>query len=121
MSTTVGRTFKKVVERLLKGESVFIKDTGIKVIISRLQEGRHNRNRLKHLTCNIVFEDAPSYKALKLCENYDIRNDNFPGMLTGPNQMNNKKNIMASGVIKVLHLSNKPYESNAGKILFDKK
>ena len=121
MSAAMGRTFKKVVEKLLKGESVYIKDTGIKVVISRLQEGRHNRNRLKHLTCQITFEDPPSYKALKMCENYDIRNDNhYPSGSLGPNAMK-LKNIFASGIIKVVHLSNKPYESNAGKILFDKK
>lgn len=121
---SLGKEFRLVVESLLKGDSIYIKDTGVRVEILKLEHNKQYMSRrdygLDKLKCDIKFIDTPTYKALTKCEQYLIQEE--VRLLPNPsNPLAAKVSVYTRGHIKVVNLSNKPYNTAASKILFDKK
>ena len=122
-SRSPGYRFKKVVDSLLRGEPVFIKGTGVRVNITRLNDRKHYKNRLKTLVCEIEFIDTPNYKALSLCEVYDIQTheQGLNRLTSKTTTLVNNRVMQITANIKVLHLDYKPYETETSEILYGKK
>lgn len=117
------REFKRIIECAAKGIPVYVKDTGIKVIITRLEKNNfgYRRSRtLNNLYCSIKFIDPPSYKALRMCGHYDLRCDEGPRGMSQSSQPSTFYPFITA-TIKVINLKSSPYESKASKILFSGK
>ena len=111
---TQSKQFKLVIEAILTGKPIFVKNTGIKVSIIKLEKVNRNRYyKMKTATCDINFEQTPTYKALSTCENYSLRDEMVT--LGGTKKLN----IRAS--IKIMNLSHRPFETKSSKALYDPK
>jgi hypothetical protein len=102
----------KLLQAICKGDILFIKDTGVKVKVeyfgSDLSDYR-TRNRDKREFCNIELLDSVTTKAIKLFHKYDIKRNNTTGKME------------LDAVIDIKNLSLTPYESKAGKLLYEKR
>jgi hypothetical protein len=106
------KTQNKIIEAICKGKNLFIKNTGIVVLVdyygTDLLEFRR-RGPDRRQFCNIEFLTTPTTKALKLLEKFHIKKNSH------------SKTMELDGVINLDLLSLSPYESKAGKLLYDKK
>jgi len=106
--------FTVVMEMVLKGEIVYIKNTGVRVFV---QDINYHRGQKKDFSVQIRFEDTPSKKAIELCENFHVRANR------GPNSLNSSSvysNVTVDAHIKFTCLSAIPYETKAAKTLYKK-
>lgn len=111
------RTRDKIIQAICKGEFLYIKDTGIKVSVdyygSDIDGGlfgvRNSNHRRADYPCHIIFSQAPTKKALTLCNKFHIKR----------NSVSNSMEI--DGVISLENLSLTPYETKGAKLLYEKK
>lgn len=114
---TQSRQFRLIIEALLSNKPIFVKNTGIKVRVNKLEKSNRSRYyKMKTATCEITFDETPSYKALAICENYNYRGDAIT-TLGGPRQMGSD----FRAVIRILNLSHRPFETKTSKALYDPK
>lgn len=114
----VSKEFKRIIENASKGIPVYIKNTGIRVLITKLEKnnyGYRKARNLSNLYCSIQFVDSPTYKALRMCQHYNLHCNS--GYFKS-NQPPNPIQIQIEATIKVLNLCSGPYETKASKILF---
>ena len=109
--------FTRVMENILKAEPVYIKESGIKVVVTDID---HHKGA-KAIFCKIDFIDVPSKKVLLKCENFsiDVRDVSLPVSLNSPAPAKQYK-ISSNAVINMDHLSTTPYETKAARILYKK-
>jgi len=108
------RQFQLVIESVLANKPIYIRDTGVRIRITRLEKANRNRYfKMKTATCEIMFEGGPSYKALLLCENYQLRDQ--ASVLGSPPKLG------ITGQIKIINLSHRPFETKSSKALYDPK
>ena len=110
---TQSRQFRLIIEALLQNKPVFVKNTGVRVKVVKLE--KHNKSRyfkMKSATCDVAFEETPTYKALSLMENYRYSD--------GVNTLGGQRNFI-SGSIKIINLSHRPFETKTSKALYDSK
>lgn len=65
----------KIIAAIFTGQSLFIKNTGVKVSVDHFGDdsfSSYSRNKYKVDTCKITFETVPNSKALKLVNSYSI-------------------------------------------------
>ena len=109
--------FQKVLEQILKVEPVYVKDTGIKVLVTDIDfhEGQTN------ITGRIKFLDIPTKKVLLKCHqvNIDVR-ENTPIRSLGspPSPQPPTYDVAVNAIIFIDRLSVTPYETKAAKILY---
>jgi hypothetical protein len=106
------RTKNKVIAGICNGGVLFIKDTGIKVLVSYFGTDNNEfrkSDRDGKQYCNIELVGTPTSKVLKLFRQYHIKRNSSSGVME------------LEGVIDLTHLSITPYESKAGKLLYEKK
>jgi len=100
----------RIISAIAKGDTLFIKGTGVRVTVdyfgvdcfTETVRGKKVEN------CHLEFIDTPTTECLKLCSKYDIKKNSHT------------KEIEVSGVIDIRKLSLRPYESKAGKLLYEK-
>ncbi len=106
------RTKNKLIQAICKGQTLYIRDTGIAVRVdyfgSDLREDFRGRNRRIEHPCNIEFLTPPTTKALKLFNKWHIKRNSHSGKME------------LDGTINLEHLSLKPFETKAAKVLYDK-
>lgn len=106
----------KIIEAICKGETLYIKDTGIAVIVdyfgTDIRENnwsyKNNKRKKEHEPCKVDFIGIPNKKALSLCEKYHIKRNSH------------SKTMELEGVIKIDKLSLTPFEGKAAKVLYEK-
>lgn len=106
--------FTTVMEMILKGEIVYIKNTGVKVFV---QDINYHKGQRKDFTVQIRFEDVPTKKSIEMCENFHVRANR------GPNTLGSSVNYSSVSIdahIKFTALSAIPYETKAAKTLYKK-
>ena len=108
--------FTQILDKVLKAEPVYVKGTGIRVMITDIDF--HKGQRSVH--GRVKFLGTPTKKALMKCEqcNIDIREDGRP--LGAPAPTPPTYNISVQSVIDLDNLSVTPYETKAAKILYKK-
>lgn len=103
---------------VIKGEPVYIKDTGISVLVTDMNVHRGN----KSMQVQIRFEEVPTRKAIAKCHHFHVRvhkNNRSPSVLGGPvNQTVSPPDVNIDANIEFKHLSDIPYESKAAKTLY---
>lgn len=104
-------TKNKLIEQICRGKPVFIKDTGVAVEVDYFGTDLYEfRNRdSKELFCNVNIIGIPTTKALHLFEKFHIKKNSHTN------------NMELDGTIKLSNLSLSPYETKAGKVLYEKK
>lgn len=109
------RVKNKIIDAICKGKNLFIKDTGIEVMVeylgTDLQELRVRGRSVgsKDFHCSVLFVTPPTVGVLKLFKKYDIIRNSH------------SQTVEAKGNISIEHLSLIPYEGKAGKLLYGKK
>lgn len=106
--------FTRIMELVLKGELVYIKDTGIKVLVT---DFNYHRGSKKNFIVQIRFEDVPNKKSIEQCDSFHVRCNRGLSTLGGVNHVSSA-NIDAH--IAFNQLSDIPYESKAAKTLYKK-
>lgn len=105
---------------VIKGENVYIKDTGISVLVTDMNVHKGNRS----MSVQIRFEQVPSRKAIAKCHHFHVRvhrNNRSPSVLGGPpqsTQPNSPADVSIDANIEFKHLSDIPYESKAARTLY---
>lgn len=109
-------SFSAILDKVLKAEPVYIKGTGIRVLITDIDFHKGQ----KSVSGRVKFLDTPTKKALMKCEqcNIDVREDGRP--LGAPSPVPPTYNVAVNSVIDLDNLSVTPYETKAAKILYKK-
>ncbi len=106
------RQFQLVIECVLTNKPVYIRDTGVRVRITRLEKANRSKYfKMKTATCEIMFDAGPSYKSLLLCDTYQLRDQ--ASVLGSPQKLS------IIGQIKIINLSHRPFETKSSKALYD--
>lgn len=112
----------RVLDLVLKGESVYIKNTGISVFVYNF-DWHKGSSRSSQFLVQIQFDDAPSKAAIELCDHVRIRSDrrqlkntlgNNPPVPSGP------VHVDVEAHISIDQLSDLPYETKAARTLYKK-
>lgn len=101
----------RIIEAICKGTSLYVKGTGIEVSVVYFGTDSHtfNSEKSKVTKCSIEFIGIPTASTLKLFVSYHIKK-------------NSHSNLMElEGTIDIANLSLTPFETKAGKLLYDKK
>lgn len=115
--------FTRVLDLVLKGETVYIKNTGISVFVYNF-DWHKGTSRSQQFLVQIQFETAPSKEAIELCDHVRVRCDRHQLKNT---LGNNSSSIPAGPVhvdveahISIDQLSDLPYETKAARTLYKK-
>ena len=100
----------KIIHAIFKGQSLFIKNTGVKVTVEHFGDDNDEwgDSRHKRDSCKIVFESAPTTKALKLVNNYTMHKNCHTNL------------VETNANIDLYNLSLIPFETASAKILYEK-
>lgn len=110
-------------ELVIKGEPVYVKDTGIRVIVLDFNWTRHRSH--KGMLVQIHFEDIPSRNAILKCDTFHVRGhrarpcNGLGGQIVQPSNPT-PASVDMEAHIKFDDLSDIPYESKAAKTLYKK-
>lgn len=105
---------------VIKGENVYIKDTGVSVLVTDMNVHKGNRT----MQVQIRFEQVPTRKAIAKCQHFHVRvhkNNRGPAVLGGStpaNQTIAPPDVNIDAHIEFKHLSDIPYESKAARTLY---
>lgn len=113
--------FTRVLDKVLKAEYVYVKNTGIRVLVTDIDFHKGQRT----ITGHVKFIDTPNKKTLLMCEqcNIDVRENNkAPSVLGAPTPSANPSTFdtLVNAVMDLDNLSIFPYETRAAKILYKK-
>jgi len=108
------RAKNKLILAICSGTNLYIRDTGVAVQVEYYGTDLNARfldrkSTAKGLLCNVTVVGTPTTKSLKVFEAFHIKKNSHT------------KIVETDGLISLEHLSLSPYESKAGKILYDKK
>lgn len=107
----MSRAKNKLIEQICKGKPLFIKNTGIRVEVDYFGTDMHkfrSRNS-KEDYCQVNMLDPPTIKSLKMFEKFHIKMNSH------------SKEMELEGTIKLSNLSIMPYETEAARVLYEKK
>lgn len=98
----------RIINAIFKGNSLFIKNTGVKVSVEQFGEDVDDwtYNKRRRDTCKIVFETTPNSKALRLLRNYSISKHNNV--------------VSTNATIDLYNLSLSPFETSSARLLYGK-
>lgn len=114
--------FTKLLDSVLKAEAVYVKGTGIRVLVTDIDYNKGQRS----VHGRVKFLDVPTKKAVQMCEqvNIDVRENSRPvNTLGGGNQPTAQIpnfDITVNSIIDLDNLSTTPFETKAAKILYKK-
>lgn len=100
----------KIIYAIFKGQSLFIKNTGVKVSVEHFGDDNDDwgRNKYRRDSCKIVFETTPTTKALKLVSNYSIHKNSH------------SQTVDTNANIDLYNLSLTPFETPSARLLYEK-
>lgn len=98
----------KIIEAIFKGQTLFIKNTGVKVSVENFGDDVDDyiRNKYRRDSCKITFESTPTSKALKLVNNYSIHK--------------HSNTVSTNANIDLYNLSLTPFETPSARLLYEK-
>lgn len=110
--------FARVMEHVLKGERVYVKNTGVAVLVT---DFNHHRHQKKNFIVQIRFEDVPNKKSIELCDSFHVRvHKNGPRNTLGGAGCPVVTDVTVDAQIALNLLSDLPYNTKAGKTLYKK-
>mgnify|MGYP001567576444 CR=1 FL=1 len=99
----------KLIHAIFKGQSLFVKNTGVKVSVEHFGDNDDwTTNSYRKDSCKIVFETVPTSKALRLVNNYSIHKNCH------------SNTVETNANISLHNLSLSPFETPSAKLLYDK-
>ncbi len=104
----------KLIEAMFRNETLYIKDTGVKVSIDYFgsdlsrDSGFRTSRTVRDYLVKVEFETAPSMKALKLCTKYHIKKNSHT------------KKMEMDAEVELDNLSLYPFETKGAKLLYGK-
>ena len=108
------RTRDKVIAAICKGETLYIKNTGIGVSVEyfgtdlREDTWRSRKQKRQDNLCQVEFIAMPNKKALNLCKKYHIKRNSH------------SKIMELEAEIDISNLSLTPFEGKGAKLLYEK-
>lgn len=112
--------YKEVLERILSGQPVYVKDVGTKVVVTSYSKGRSYKNN-DHI-CHINFEEVPDKKAVDKLEYFSIDIQDHRGGKKPVITINgNSMEVVVTGRVHIKHLRAVPFKGNASKLLYGNK
>lgn len=103
------RVRNKLIEQICLGNTLFIKDTGVRVFVDYFGSDFDGLRSSRFDLCKVIFHDKPTHKALKQMRRFHIRRNSH------------SKAVDVDGEITIDKLSLTPYESKGAKVLYEKK
>lgn len=109
------KDFKDVLDAILDGRDLFIRDTGIRVKLNSFQYNKHDmmlrrrKIRMYEQVVEVEFVDKPSYKILNSCEHFSVHDNR------------NGKGSYIRAAIMFEKLTATPFQTPAAKVLYGKK
>lgn len=120
--TGIGRKeYKEVLEKILSGHSVYVKDVGTKVMVTNYSKGKRSKD-YDHV-CEVIFEEVPDKRTIDKTDffNVSVKDSNnlfgSENIVTAPNG----KVIEITARMHIKHLRAVPFRGKASKLLYGKK
>lgn len=113
--------YKEVLEKILAGQPVYVKDVGTKVVVTHYSKGKRGRDN-DHI-CHINFEEVPDKKAVDKLDYFSVDLEDHRGHPNKPVVVVNGQNyeVRVSGRVHIKHLRAIPFKGNASRLLYGKK
>lgn len=116
------KDYKELLEKILAGQPVYVKDIGTKVLVTNYSKGRGYKDQ-DHL-CSILFLEVPNKKAIDKVDYFQVVLEEQRNTLISKNTIGNQPNPYEINVSAKIHIKNLraiPFKTGAGKLLYGNK